>query len=643
MIKLKIAQRLRNFLGSTALLAGKAGLVPAPPAGSDTRYLSATGWKELPNLGTGTSVSNYLAPTSTAAGVAGLVVPPSFANVDGFFCADGTWKKIVIPPATTYSAFTANTGTAAGADGLVPGPSVGADNRYLSPKGWTDFPSVGGVSAGNYVAPTSNSVSAAGLVPPAAFVDLDGFLSASGLWKKISIPTYSVFKAGTALAAGEVGLVPAPAAGIATKVLTTAGWSDFPAQTSYSDFAPPTSTSAGAAGLVPSATAGSLTRYLSLTGWKELPAFPSIPTYSAFVGSSSTTAGASGLVPAPQAGDESKFLNGSGSWVTISTTTGATYTVFAKSKEGLVPAFETADVGKILSTSGWITAPTGTGGGSTPVYVGATATADGVPGTVPAATSAQRSMVLFGDGSWKNVAFNVANHTVAVPYAINDLVFAPDGSLCFAINAVPTGAVWPTSYTGSAWRRLLSNVSTLIDLDISAKAQIAVADTYVVALGKLQGQLNSIGEVARTYSKKQIYSSATEFPIEVKNATECATFVAAAPTTMVNYEISEQSVLYFTVNTISNFTINFRYSSTVPLVQVLDVGKSVTVTVVAQHGAYAYIPTIFQIDGTAVTPKWLSGETPTTANTNSTETYTFTIIRDTTTSFRILASTSYYK
>jgi len=642
MIKLKIAQKLRNFVGSTTLLAGKAGLVPAPSAGSDTRYLSATGWKEMPATG-GASASNYVAPTSTSTGTAGLVVPPSFANIDGFFCADGTWKKIFIPAPTTYSVFGANTATAAGTDGLVPGPAIGADNRYLSPKGWTDFPSISGVSAGNYVAPTSTSASAAGLVPPAVYADLDAFLSASGLWKKISIPTYSVFKAGTALAAGEVGLVPAPAAGIAVKVLTTGGWSDFPAQASYSDFTPPTSTAAGTAGLVPSASAGTLTRYLSLTGWKELPAFPTIPTYSAFAGSSSTTAGSSGLVPAPQAGDEGKFLSGAGVWTTINTTTGATYTVFGKSKEGLVPAFETADAGKILSTSGWITAPTGTGGGSTPVYVGATASADGVAGSVPAATMAQRSMALFGDGSWKNISFNVANHTVGAAYAINDLVFAPDGSLCFAINAVPIGTQWPASLVGSPWRSLLSNVSTLVGLDIAAKAQIAVADTYVVALGKLQGQLNSLGEVGRTYSKKQVYSSTTEFPIEVKNATEVATFVAAAPTTMVNYEISEQSVLYFTVNTISNFTINFRFSSTVPLVQALEVGKSVTVTLVAQHGAYAYIPTIFQIDGTAVTPKWLSGETPTTANTNSTETYTFTIIRDTVTSFRILASTSYYK
>jgi hypothetical protein len=642
MIKLKIAQKLRNFVVSTALLAGKAGLVPAPSAGSDTRYLSATGWKEMPATG-GASASNYVAPTSTSAGTAGLVAPPSFANIDGFFCADGTWKKIAIPAQTTYSVFGTNTATAAGTEGLVPGPAIGADNRYLSPKGWTDFPTISGVSTGNYVAPTSTSASAAGLVPPAAYADLDAFLSASGLWKKISIPTYSVFKAGTALAVGEVGLVPAPAAGIAVKVLTTGGWSDFPAQVSYSDFAPPTSTSAGTAGLVPSATAGTLTRYLSLTGWKELPAFPTIPTYSAFIGSSSSTTGTSGLVPTPQIGDEGKFLSGAGVWTTISTTTGAVYTVFGKSKEGLVPAFETADAGKILSTSGWITAPTGTGGGSTPVYVGATASADGVAGSVPAATMAQRSMALFGDGSWKNISFNVANHTVGAAYAINDLVFAPDGSLCFAINAVPIGTQWPASLVGSPWRSLLSNVSTLVGLDIAAKAQIAVADTYVVALGKLQGQLNSLGEVGRTYSKKQVYSSTTEFPIEVKNATEVATFVAAAPTTMVNYEISEQSVLYFTVNTISNFTINFRFSSTVPLVQALEVGKSVTVTLVAQHGAYAYIPTIFQIDGTAVTPKWLSGETPTTANTNSTETYTFTIIRDSVTSFRVLASTSYYK
>jgi hypothetical protein len=45
------------------------------------------------------------------------------------------------------------------------------------------------------------------------------------------------------------------------------------------------------------------------------------------------------------------------------------------------------------------------------------------------------------------------------------------------------------------------------------------------------------------------------------------------------------------------------------------------------NGATPYYPTTFQIDGSAVTPKWQGGTAPTAGNASSIDAYTFTIIK----------------
>lgn len=85
-----------NMGAASASASGKAGLVPAPAAGAQAKYLRGDGtWQTPPN----TTYSNMGGATSSAAGSAGLVPAPAAGKQASFLRGDGTW---VVPTNTTY-------------------------------------------------------------------------------------------------------------------------------------------------------------------------------------------------------------------------------------------------------------------------------------------------------------------------------------------------------------------------------------------------------------------------------------------------------------------------------------------------------------------------------------------------------------
>lgn len=85
-----------NMGAATSSAAGKAGLVPAPAAGAQGKYLRGDGtWQTPPN----TTYSNMGGATASAAGAAGLVPAPAAGKQASFLRGDGTW---VVPTNTTY-------------------------------------------------------------------------------------------------------------------------------------------------------------------------------------------------------------------------------------------------------------------------------------------------------------------------------------------------------------------------------------------------------------------------------------------------------------------------------------------------------------------------------------------------------------
>lgn len=173
-----------NMGAATSSDAGKAGLVPAPSAGAQGKYLRGDGtWQTPPNT------TYAKANTSTL----GLVMIGYAENGKNYPVElDGSGKMFVNVPwtdtNTTYSVVGAN-----GTTGLVKNGST-----VTSASGYTACPIVSGVP-----------------------------------YYKDTNTTYANMKAATASAAGAAGLVPAPAAGKQTSFLRGDGTWVVPTNTTY--------------------------------------------------------------------------------------------------------------------------------------------------------------------------------------------------------------------------------------------------------------------------------------------------------------------------------------------------------------------------------------------------------------------------
>lgn len=216
-----------NMGAATSSAAGKAGLVPAPAAGAQGKYLRGDGtWQTPPN----TTYSNMGGATSSAAGSAGLVPAPAAGKQASFLRGDGTW---VVPTNTTYAK--ANTTTL----GLVmigyaengknyPVELDGSGKMFVNVP-WTDTNTTYGVVGAN---------GSTGLVKNGSTVtSASGYIACpivSGVpYYKDTNTTYANMEAATASAAGAAGLVPAPAAGKQTSFLRGDGTWVVPTNTTY--------------------------------------------------------------------------------------------------------------------------------------------------------------------------------------------------------------------------------------------------------------------------------------------------------------------------------------------------------------------------------------------------------------------------
>jgi hypothetical protein len=136
--------------------------------------------------------------------------------------------------------------------------------------------------------------------------------------------------------------------------------------------------------------------------------------------------------------------------------------------------------------------------------------------------------------------------------------------------------------------------------------------------------------------------SNTLMELTLSAAAETVTIAATAATGTVNFDVSTQSILYYTSNASANWTLNIRGSSSVALNSIMSTGQSVTVTHLVTQGGTAYYNSAVTVDGTSVTPKWSGGTAPSAGNTNSVDVYTYTLIKTGSGSFTVFASQTRY-
>jgi hypothetical protein len=119
---------------------------------------------------------------------------------------------------------------------------------------------------------------------------------------------------------------------------------------------------------------------------------------------------------------------------------------------------------------------------------------------------------------------------------------------------------------------------------------------------------------------------------------ETITLSAVAATGAINIDTLTSAVDIRTVNASANWTINVRGDGSTTLNSLMAIGSQVSIVFESPQGATAYYPTAFNVDGSAVTPKWLGGSAPSSGNINSTDVYIYSIRKTGAATFTALAS-----
>lgn len=200
-----------------------------------------------------------------------------------------------------------------------------------------------------------------------------------------------------------------------------------------------------------------------------------------------------------------------------------------------------------------------------------------------------------------------------------------------------TGASVQLVYDGSTWEvyaQIGGNGGTAVTLD---GVQTLTNKTIAYSSNTLTGVAGTAA--SNTFTALQTFSGSTSVAAtKLTNAKEVVTVSATAATGTINYDVTTQSVLYYTSNASANWTVNFRGSSGTSLNTLMSTGESVTVAFLVTQGSTAYYNNTVQVDGSSVTPKYQGGTAWAAGNASSIDAYTYTIVKTGNAAFTVFAA-----
>ena len=203
------------------------------------------------------------------------------------------------------------------------------------------------------------------------------------------------------------------------------------------------------------------------------------------------------------------------------------------------------------------------------------------------------------------------------------LAFNPSTGALTATSLTPTNALG-VAYGGTG----ATTLTGVLKGNGTSAFTAATAGTDYVAPG-----------TATTFTALQTFAgTSSNADLKTSNILEVATVSATAATGTIDYDVTTQSVLYYTTDASGNFTVNFRGSSGTSLDTIMATGESLSATFLVTNGASAYYNSAVQVDGSSVTPKWQGGSAPTSGNASSIDSYTYVIIKTASATFTVLAS-----
>jgi len=248
--------------------------------------------------------------------------------------------------------------------------------------------------------------------------------------------------------------------------------------------------------------------------------------------------------------------------------------------------------------------------------------------------------VTVGDKTW---TWNGSTWDVVVSTPISNQIIDADGDTRVHVEESPDEDYLRFDTAGTERMTINPSGNVAMTGDLTVTGTIAGGSTTfpttldsgtMPAIEALQAKVG-VNSSAVATSHDYILNQPTAFTL--KAPLELWTISATAATGTVNVDLKSSGAHYFTADATANWTYNFRGDASTSLDSVLAVGESVTAVHAVTNGATAYYPTAFQVDGSAVTPKWSGGSAPTSGNASSVDAYLFTVVKTASATFTVLA------
>jgi hypothetical protein len=188
----------------------------------------------------------------------------------------------------------------------------------------------------------------------------------------------------------------------------------------------------------------------------------------------------------------------------------------------------------------------------------------------------------------------------------------------------------------------LQSGDTIIGLTSSTALQKGDGSTGITAASA--GTDYVAPGTATSFTATQTFTgSTTAIGAVFQDAAEVTTISATAATGTINYDVTTQSVLYYTTSASANWTVNVRGNGTTSLDTLMSTGQALTVVFLVTQGATAYYNNAFTIDGSSVTPKYQGGTAWTSGNASGIDAYSYTIVKTGSAAFTVFAAQTQFK
>ena len=192
-----------------------------------------------------------------------------------------------------------------------------------------------------------------------------------------------------------------------------------------------------------------------------------------------------------------------------------------------------------------------------------------------------------------------------------------------------------TTTLGSTALSLGATTTSVSGLTLASPTISTITNTGTITLptstDTLVGRATTDTLTNKTLTSPALNGAVFNWPVEswYINATAFAGYTA--------YLQTYGGAHYLTTASTANGTLNITAASGVTLNSVMTTGQAITFSLLITNTT-AYYANAYQVDGSAVTPKWSGGTAPSAGNASATDIYQFTILKTGSAAFTVFAA-----